>query len=1399
MERQVCIHLTLIEIGLPSTFKAEMSMQNISRILLLLALQSPFTMFGQDYSPSKVIGPSPTAASLGRFGDMNVSYYTGMPDIIIPLYDIKTSNHSMPVRMRYNASAIRVGEEAGWGGLGWALECGGVITRTIRGKDDFDSEGYYTATALPATPDPSIPASVVYFNAILSNTIDAEPDILNYNFAGFTGKFVFGKLSDGSKAFIADRNNFKIEFTGVPRKWIITTGNGYKYIFGVEERVRDYFNTNTAVELPDDEPLGSYTYQPGPDKVTAWYLEEAISPTGESVTFQYEIRSTSLSVVNKYQADYNILGIGYICSGTPGSITNNYKTFNSSRQAIQDVYLKKVIFKNGSIEITTLDRTDREYLFTDKPQKLSELMIKNEHGQLLRKFVFDHSYFNSATNDQRLKLDKITEVAGDGTTKPPHEFSYFEPNNLPSKYSKQIDHWGYPNGKLNSILLPEQILITDDSRFVFAGADRTPLGDDEVMKRGVLSFIKYPTGGLSNFDYECHVYGNPQGDDKYIKTGHQAIAMRNPGASIPYNYFATFELADTTSVTFAYDYLKLDPNDPNHSLEGVQTVYAYVYKVGDPVPIYSYNTWACGTPPCGSEQPGEEFSTVLLDPGQYRIEVAINNDYYFYSLIAKWNSRTELTQRKGGGLRLKSMNSTVDGAIVNKRRFLYTNDSTATSGLLISQPLYSYLHAWQNTAVNQCIQQLYYLGRTTSSYVTNGLASSGAIVGYSKVTELMGENGENGKNEYYYYNDIDPVSIPFLPGPGQPLNGKLATHIVKTASNTQLKKADYNYTVKSITSLPAIKVHQAPPAAYGQNSYYNVHFYENRSNWAVLTSEVERDYTASGDMVSTTEYSYDNADHMELTRQQTTGSDGKIQIRKFKYPNDYTSAGTNSFAYQMKQLHMISPVIEEQSLIKEGTVEKLVGSTVTEYKQFNGTFYKPYIIHKLETTVPQTDLTQSDISSGNVLSLHPQSKPDTYLDEYSSNGNLVSFHSAYDMQQNYLWAYNNTLPVANVKNAKKSHVYYESFEDLNSSTWGFVPVIFDNNKSHSGKQAGRLNVLQSGGYEGRTSVNVILPDLTAPKKFIFSAWVYSEVAIPEITLRMLRLNNAEYFPPANGNIINTTVQKKWVYLQKEIEVPADIYRMHVYFTATGAGSVWFDDIRVYPSDAEIATYTYDPLLGMTSEANDRNQFIFYQYDEFGRLALVLDKDRNILKKYCYNYAGQPQDCNLYYNQETSIPFIQQGCGSPGGSTVDYTVPAGRYLSSVSQDDANQQAVNEANANGQAHANSTGDCTPTVYARIVLTNYEYGLNYIFVTPTVRFYSDAAGTIPVSVTNLTLNYWKDRTSCDGTLRQIFSAVKVCNGYETVLDNEFIYYTDEANCWNYLIYPVLSSGYIPIIISN
>ncbi len=89
-----------------------------------------------DVQTPKLVPPSPDAAALGKYGAIPVDKSTGIPQISIPLYEIKTPRFTLPISLSYHASGIKVDEIASWVGIGWALNAGGVITRSIVGSPD---------------------------------------------------------------------------------------------------------------------------------------------------------------------------------------------------------------------------------------------------------------------------------------------------------------------------------------------------------------------------------------------------------------------------------------------------------------------------------------------------------------------------------------------------------------------------------------------------------------------------------------------------------------------------------------------------------------------------------------------------------------------------------------------------------------------------------------------------------------------------------------------------------------------------------------------------------------------------------------------------------------------------------------------------------------------------------------------------------------------------------------------------------------------------------------------------------------------------------------------------------------------------------------------------------------
>jgi YD repeat-containing protein len=54
----------------------------------------------------------------------------------------------------------------------------------------------------------------------------------------------------------------------------------------------------------------------------------------------------------------------------------------------------------------------------------------------------------------------------------------------------------------------------------------------------------------------------------------------------------------------------------------------------------------------------------------------------------------------------------------------------------------------------------------------------------------------------------------------------------------------------------------------------------------------------------------------------------------------------------------------------------------------------------------------------------------------------------------------------------------------------------------------------------------------------------------------------------------------------------------------------------------MTTYTYDPLIGITTTTDPKSEVSFYEYDTFSRLMNIKDKDGNIIKHMDYHYKGQ---------------------------------------------------------------------------------------------------------------------------------------------------------------------------------
>ncbi len=484
--------------------------------------------------------PSPNASTLGLYGTIPVSHFTGIPNINIPLYTINDGSIEVPLNLSYHLAAIKPDAHPGWTGLGWSLISGGSITREVKGmldefktkndqnngqdrgfyflrgdhnerNHDLDTDAWDTKRFLTAyAQNTSLPNQRQGFNR------DVMSDNFNFNFLGYSGTFflneklewvvksdhnikvVFNKSNGGlvSQNQLRDpltRNNSSFDNDNFFNKFTLITDDGTKYTFGGVNA------TEYSLVYGLDVRKTSSKINP-----TTWNLVEIEKPNGDKVEFEYEARL----------GDKNEI----ICTRFTSFSHNNYSTldcsqFSFKKELVGDlifpVYLKRIKSNSTTIEFKRSNTTELRYTtrqfrdilnpFSDANRddrsfyeeysdfqwkKLDEIIVKNNFGELITSFSLNY------TNDSntRLKLLSVKQNGKYGANEKTHTFSY-NTNKMPPYCAEKTDHWGYYNNKTSSN-------ITNYFN------SRQPADNVNYYKAETLEKITYPTGGYTTFEYE---------------------------------------------------------------------------------------------------------------------------------------------------------------------------------------------------------------------------------------------------------------------------------------------------------------------------------------------------------------------------------------------------------------------------------------------------------------------------------------------------------------------------------------------------------------------------------------------------------------------------------------------------------------------------------------------------------------------------------------------------------------------------------------------------------------------------------------------------------------------------------------------------------------------------------
>jgi hypothetical protein len=363
------------------------------------------------------------------------------------------------------------------------------------------------------------------------------------------------------------------------------------------------------------------------------------------------------------------------------------------------------------------------------------------------------------------------------------------------------------------------------------------------------------------------------------------------------------------------------------------------------------------------------------------------------------------------------------------------------------------------------------------------------------------------------------------------------------------------------------------------------------------------DYFPSGSITISKAYGY-SGNNLLYTRSVTNQeSSGDTKISTFTYPIDYSS--TQPYT-RMIDSNIVAPVIEQTEYKNSISSGNFLQSTMTDYA---------FWANDIAVTSPTSLIYPQRVWSKKGNPANPY-EIRSWIMSYGNDGRVQEVHEKWTgPATSYLWGYNREYPIAEAKNAKINEIYHNNFEDATDFPGGYL--VKDNMVAHTGDYSGKIVNPNSGEQvlHSNTWLQVNLGGVA--KKFRYSGWVYSNGPSSEILLFMKRPGETGYYSYVDW--MGTSEINKWVYLEKEFTVPADVSQLNLRLDNNSAGTVWFDDLRIAPADAQVTTFTYKPLIGTSSATDNQGITTYYDYDSYQRLMNVKDKDGKIIKHMDYQY------------------------------------------------------------------------------------------------------------------------------------------------------------------------------------
>lgn len=1182
------------------------------KILFLVCMLFLFAKsFGQPYL-TNVTFKSPEVAAFNRSIETPVSLYTGIPNISIPLYEIKIKGVTIPIVLNYQAGGIRVDQDATWVGLGWTLDYGGRISRKVRGAPDEEqfmipkSWGGSVASYL-SLPVPAGNSAILlrgdYIKSAKFGGNDYMPDEFYYSAVGFSGKMMFsqelGKFitfpkEDITISSLDDQNNPTIRSL---HKINMRLPNGLSVDFG------------DGAYVSQDKLTG------GPGSKNSWLIKKITNNYNEEVNYSYD----SFGYDN-----FKFIGVTYstfretVSTIGPSNPANGASHKVSVEKFINhDSRLKVISFPGGTIEFHTMGRSDMDN------EKLSEIIISDKSGIVVKRIEFKYSYFNGSKYDmlekmnpiansrvlasykfERLRLDGVAITGKKGSTPANYSFNYYDNMLLPSKFTYSQDHWGFYNG------IPNDQLLSFIPNILGNGGDRRV--NPYLSKAFSLKSIVYPEGGKSEFIYENNTTG-VEGIPRSLLSGFQDENLEEKSAGISISshsrnssypepdfinsdgdrvFYKTFTIPDN-----GYPYIGLgwrcgtnfglsaneasmpqSANNVSFKLEKYESNNYIRY-------LKSFNSTQVGSGQGVPIRNGYNELPLVLEPGTYRMTVTLTYNIKYVDPSAErqpynlgftvyWR---ELNANKkmvnAGGIRIKDINYYDNNGFLSKKKsFDYTKETgnpvvpAITSGKIISFPKYfNYSFGFPFSTVSSSGSMRW--GSTILSNSTVPLeTTSGAFLGYEYVNEYDVDYNTSSNNlrTNYFFSFTNPFfgkEYPYLnlamTEPNEWKRGKLLTK--KLFRNDKIGvQEDYTYYDTAEEYISEINTDLI------SFQYINALY----SGFSSLPDDFYDDTPI-----------YFNPD--DVTNFQSTGFHSPL----FNYGiGDYGSR----FSYTLALGQSLSGPIQNFRLpyfVRQTGLDKLKSKTITTYDE------NDKAVVQSENYYYQNN--PKHIQLGKTVSV--SSNKDTVIleNKYALDLILTGEEEAARLELIDKHQMDSKLAEIRTINGKKEVSTTDYQVDL--KTGYALPKVSKTNSGKNGEDEIRMRYNR---FDEKGNLLSLTREEITNTIFI---WGYGkQYPIAEI-------KNSDY---------NTI---------ESILGGADKVKNFISLLSPSDDMVetFLAPLRTDPQlkDAMVTSYTYKPLVGITSMTDPRQLKTYYVYDDLLRLSLIKDHKNNIIKHFEYQYAS----------------------------------------------------------------------------------------------------------------------------------------------------------------------------------